>query len=82
MTLPRRRLNLTLHLGADDMRALTDALEQIAIDLSISGDETAFVTSGGTRSGFDLHLTCDESMDGDRYRTELLAYVARKRVGT
>lgn len=76
---PRRRLHLTLNLEADDLDELTDSLDQIAIDLRMDGREERHTTSGGYRSGYTLHLTCNPNQTGDRFRTELAAWMKQRR---
>lgn len=71
MTVPHRRLKLSLDLEADDLGELTSALENIIIDLRIQGRDIRDVTSGGYGSGFHLELSCDPDMTGDQYRVLL-----------
>lgn len=68
---PRRRLELTLTLGADTLDDLADALNQIATDLLIEGREEHNKASGRWSSGYSSILTVEPDMDGDRYRSEV-----------
>jgi hypothetical protein len=70
-TPPRRRLNLLLDLGADDLTELCHALRVLANDLEHDEREVREQTSGGYASGHHLSLTCVPEMTGDRFRAEL-----------
>ena len=70
-TPPRRRLELSLTIGADTLEDLHDALQQFATDLLIDNREEHIRASGGWRSGYSSTLTVDPEMTGDRYRREV-----------
>ncbi len=70
---PKRRLHLKLDLWADDLLSLATALQNIATDLMIEGQETTNgqAVSAGWSSSHTMRLSCDPEMTGDRYRTLL-----------
>ena len=78
--LPRRRLRLTLDLGADSLDALCDELRAIANDLQIDGREERSRTSGAYHTGHHLDLVVtDPDMNHERYAAELAAWRERDR---
>lgn len=76
---PHRRLRLNLDLEADDLHELAHALMAIGNDLELEGAEMREVTSGGYASGHHLVLACDDSMDHDRFASELAAWMQERR---
>lgn len=79
-TPPKRRLHLTLDLGADDLREAASTLWNIAEEMERDGREERRVTSGGWGSGYSLTMrVTDPEMDGDRFRDELKEWAAERR---
>lgn len=77
---PKRRLRLTLDLGADDLDELGSALHTLANDLEADGVEERDVTSGGYGSGYHLLLTVtDPAMDAERFQRDLKDWVAQRK---
>jgi hypothetical protein len=72
-------LEIKLNLGADDVKELARALENIAYDIERDGREEREVTSGGWAAGWHYSLTCNPDMTGDLYRDLLTLYVEQRR---
>lgn len=72
---PHRAYRLTLELEADSLRHLASALFNLATDAEREELSTSRV-SGGYSSGYVMSLDHNEAQTGDKYRAELLAYVA------
>jgi len=81
-TPPKRRLQLTLTMGADDLKELVYSLMSLATDLDLNECEQWERTSGGVASGHHLNLTCDPDMTADLYQTELEAWIKAAHEGT
>lgn len=79
---PKRRLHLTLDLGADDLTELTSALHLLANDLEYEGVEERTTTSGGSGSGYHLTLTCDRLMTATKYRHDLAVWAEHRRLAS
>ena len=69
---PRRRIELTLRLGADSWEAAARAVDGVAYRLYEAADGRLYnggiqCTSGGTASGWHLKADEDPAWDHDRY---------------
>lgn len=72
--LPKRRIQFTLTIGADDLRSLSGALYNLALDVEEHGERDGSRMSGGYASGHHWTMRVDSSMDHDRYASELEAW--------
>lgn len=71
---PRRRIKLTLELGADSWRDAEIALEHIAYRIREAdhlGQPEVQVVSGGGSSGYQLHADEDPDITHDSYFKQL-----------
>lgn len=77
---PKRRLHLTLDLGADDLDEVYHALRSIADDLDREQREQRDWTSGGSGSGWHLTLeVTDPAMNAERFYEALKAWSDARR---
>lgn len=77
MEKPRRRYQMQLTLGADDLRSLLGALHSIEFDLSTEPEDTPRnIVSGGYDSGFVLDLTIDPTITHESWAEYLDKYLA------
>jgi len=67
--LPRRRIVVDIHLGADSWDAMVAALGQIHFELSTreGGEQPLRITTGGCNVGWSIDGTVDESVTQDSY---------------
>lgn len=72
--LPRRRLQLSLTLGADTLADLATELRLIGETLFVDGRENREVACGGPNSGYQLSLSCDAEMTAAQFREDLEAW--------
>jgi len=78
--IPHRRHRLVLHLEADDIGELENALTQIGTHLVMDDmrgrdwNQPVEISSGGYHSGHTLSLESDTSVTGDAYRESLKAW--------
>lgn len=69
-TKPRRRVMMTLKLGADSRDDMIRALEQMAFEMR-QGYLLGETTSGGYSSGYSLKVTEDSTITHDSYMEEI-----------
>lgn len=69
--IPRRRVEVDIHIGADDWEAVRRALSSIAFDLARKESGEAHMTSGAPDSGYTLRATDDPSVTHDSYFAEV-----------
>lgn len=75
--IPHRRHQLTLQLEADDITGLLSAIAAIEYDLLVKQTDHDWnhpidITSGGTDSGWHLHVDSDLTITADAYRESLM----------
>lgn len=72
-TPPRRRLELTLKLGADDWHSLLGTLDHIRFELSVKADDDVPVqiVSGGYDSGYTLTVNIAPAQTHERWEADL-----------
>jgi hypothetical protein len=71
---PRRRVLLTLKLGADNREEMIHALEQIALEMR-RGYLMGEAAGGGYSSGYWLKVTEDETVTHDTYFAAINAMI-------
>lgn len=69
---PRRRILLTLKVGADDRDALIHELEQITFELRI-GHLWGESASGGYAAGYTMRVSEDPTVTHESYLAEITA---------
>jgi hypothetical protein len=77
--LPKRRLQLTLTLGADNLDYLASELRLIGQNLALDQRENRQIAAVGPGSGYRLTLTCDADMTAERFHEELRRWTYAQR---
>lgn len=78
--LPRRRIHLTMVIGADSWDQLRQGLDQIAFDFARDrGPEPISIASGSPGVGYTIEGTVNEAQTAEGYRSDLLAWTERRR---
>ena len=75
---PHRAVELTLRIGANDDRALADALRTFETQLARS-ELSGSGVSGGPSFGWIYDIQRDPDMTPERYREELREYLEKRK---
>lgn len=77
---PKRRLNMTMEVGADDLGSLATELHLLADRLLYEErEEIPNLVSGGPRCGYVLALSCDPEQNHERYFAQVQEWLEAKR---
>jgi hypothetical protein len=76
---PRRRIELALNLQADDWKEVARVLENFALSIERGEHRSGDGISVGWASSHTYRVTEHPDQDGDRYRAQNAAYMARIR---
>lgn len=72
---PKRAVEVTLRIGADDWASVRDDLDHLLYRLVAEGELRSSI-KGGDSSGYILDVELHPEMTHDRYHAELDAYLA------
>lgn len=75
---PHRAVELTLRIGANDDRALADALHTLETQLARS-ELSGSGVSGGPSFGWIYDIQRDPDMTPERYRADLREYLEKRK---
>lgn len=77
---PQRRYEVDIHIGADDLKSLKHALDNIAFDLERREEDAPInMVSGGFDTGYSVNATVDTNITHDSWYVNLEAYLAAKK---
>lgn len=81
---PKRKYQLTLTLGGDDIQDIVHGLEQISFDLMREANDDIEAVgyhsiSGGYSSGWIVDVSVDPAMNHDEYMRLLKEHVAQEK---
>lgn len=77
--MPKRRIQFTLTVGADDLRSLSNALYNLAVEVEEKGERDGHCTSGGVHSGHHWTMTVDPKQTHEGYVGQLEAWREARR---
>ncbi len=72
---PKRRLELILRLGADDMDTIISTFKQLMFDLDQIGERDYHSISGAPDAGYILDIAFSPNVDHEGYLTANEAYL-------
>jgi hypothetical protein len=76
---PQRAVTMTLIIGADTRRDMSDALEQLAFDIAAGQINGPSGCSGGSGSGYSYSFSAKDGPTHDEYVAQLAAYLETKK---
>lgn len=81
MDKPRRRYEIELHIGADNLRSVIGTLHSILFDLEQRQEDAPLSqVSGGYDCGYTLDATIDQSITHEIWERNLMDYLDEKKV--
>lgn len=79
MEAPKRRYQMELKLGADDLKALRSAINSILFDLDRYPEDTPYESvSGGYDSGYSIKINVDTTITHESWEKVLNEYLEEK----
>lgn len=74
---PKRRYEVDIHIGADDLKSLKHAIDNISFDLERREEDAPInMVSGGVDTGYSVNAAVDTSITHDSWYISLEAYLA------